>query len=232
MKKENIAPDCERGDDLISFLYGEADEPEAEFEEHLQHCSGCKAELASFGQLRASIGSWRREALAGFASGRTPIETMRKRSAVAALREFFHLAPLWMKGALAFVNLLFCLFAVLTMDRLRTEQQPVATADGKKDAVYTLQDVDRIVKQALEQQRSVSPASHQPAPEQDSDVAAGPKPRKNPINRIVGRSTQLALAGSRRPLSKSEREQLAADLRLITPGDEEGLDLLGDRINQ
>jgi len=33
-------------------------------------------------------------------------------------------------------------------------------------------------------------------------------------------------------LSRSEREQLAADLRLITPGDEEGLDLLGDRINQ
>ena len=230
MKTEKIAPICERGDDLISFLYGEADEPEArEFEEHLQHCSGCKAELASFGQLRTSIGSWKQEALAGFASGRTSIETVRKRSAVAALRKFFDLAPLWMKGALAFASVLFCLFAVVAMSRLRMEQRPPETAGRKKDAVYTPQDVDRIVKQALEQQRSVLPVTPQ-ATGQDSAVAAGPKPQRNPSNRIGGRSLQLA--GSRRPLSRSEREQLAADLRLITPGDEEGLDLLGDRINQ
>lgn len=42
----------------------------------------------------------------------------------------------------------------------------------------------------------------------------------------------MQLAGNRRPLSKSEREQLAADLRLITPDDEEDFDLFGDRINR
>jgi hypothetical protein len=65
-------------------------------------------------------------------------------------------------------------------------------------------------------------------PEQNSAVVAGPKPQKNSISRIGGRS----VAGSRGPFSKSEREQLAADLRLIAPGDEEGPELLGDRINQ
>jgi anti-sigma factor RsiW len=229
MKTENIAPVCECADDLISFLYGEADEREArKFEEHLQHCSSCKAELASFGQLRTSIGSWKREALAGFAFGRTSIETARKRSAVAAFREFFELAPLWTKGVLAFATVLFCLLAVLAMGRLRMEQRPAVTAGGKKDAAYTPQDVERIVKQALEEQKAVSPDSHRAEPEQNSAVAAGPKLQKSPINRIGGRS----VAGSRRPLSKSEREQLAADLRLIAPGDEEGLDLLGDQINQ
>ena len=228
MKTENIAPVCERGDELIAFLYGEADQGEArKFEEHMEHCSSCKAEFASFGQLRSSIGSWKQEALAGFSFGRTSIETARKRSAVAAFKEFFELAPLWMKGALAFATVLFCLLAVLAMGRLRIEKRPVETAGGQKDAVYTPQDVERIVKQALEEQRPVSPDSHRAEPEQNSAVAAGPKLQKNPINRIGGRS----VAG-RRPLSKSEREQLAADLRLIAPGDEEGLDLLGDRINQ
>jgi anti-sigma factor RsiW len=229
MKTENIAPVCECGDDLISFLYGEADEREArKFEEHLQHCSSCKADLASFGQLRTSIGSWKQEALAGFAFGRTSIEIARKRSAVAAFREFFELAPLWTKGVLAFASVFLCLLAVLAMGKLRMEQRPVVTAGGKKDAVYTPQEVERIVKQALEQQKSVSPDSHRVEPEQNSAVVAGPKPQKNSISRIGGRS----VAGSRGPFSKSEREQLAADLRLIAPGDEEGPELLEDRINQ
>jgi len=37
---------------------------------------------------------------------------------------------------------------------------------------------------------------------------------------------------ARRPLSKTEREQLAADLRLISVKSESDLDLLDDRINQ
>jgi hypothetical protein len=35
---------------------------------------------------------------------------------------------------------------------------------------------------------------------------------------------------NRRPLSRAEREQLAADLRLLSTDDD--LDLLGDRINE
>jgi hypothetical protein len=37
---------------------------------------------------------------------------------------------------------------------------------------------------------------------------------------------------ARRPLSKTEREQLAADLRLVTAANESELDLLDDGINQ
>ena len=37
---------------------------------------------------------------------------------------------------------------------------------------------------------------------------------------------------SRRPLSRAEREQLAAELRLLSNDDDAGLTLLGDRINQ
>ena len=37
---------------------------------------------------------------------------------------------------------------------------------------------------------------------------------------------------TRRPLSRQEREQLAADLRLMPEDEEADLDLLGDRLNQ
>lgn len=226
MKSITIAPTCGRENDLISFLYGEAGESETlDFEKHLQHCSACKSEIASFGQLRGSIGAWKQEALSGFAPAQrpSPFEGSRKRSALAALREFFDLSPLWLKGAVAFATVLFCLFAVLAMGRFRTEPAPTLTA-GKGEAIYSRQDVERMLKEAIEQKAVL------PRPEQTQDLAAQQKVLRNPGTRVRGRSMQLA--GSRRPLSRSEREQLAADLRLITPGDEDGLDLLGDRINR
>ena len=38
---------CERGNDLIEFLYGEIDERATrDFERHLLNCADCKSELA------------------------------------------------------------------------------------------------------------------------------------------------------------------------------------------
>jgi hypothetical protein len=57
------------------------------------------------------------------------------------------------------------------------------------------------------------------------NVAVKPaKAKKSP-------SSQTNQSG-RRPLSRSEREQLAADLRLLAADDDSPLQLLGDRINQ
>src|ERR1700737_1380706 len=145
MKSITIAPTCGRENDLISFLYGEAGESEAhDFEKHLQHCNVCKSEIASFGRLRGSIGAWKQEALTGFAAAQRPsqFEASRKRSALAALGEFFDLSPLCLKGAVAFATVLFFLFAVLAMGRLRTEPAPPLTA-AKGDAIYSKQDVER-----------------------------------------------------------------------------------------
>src|SRR6266850_1800304 len=145
--KTDIAPACERGEELISFLYGEADEREAQlFAAHLQTCSACKSEFAAFGQLRESIGSWKQEALSGFVSAKTaaPNERGRDRSALAALQEFFALAPLWMRGAVAFATVLFCLLAVLVM----VEQPPTHTANHE-GAIYSQQEMDRNDKKEM-----------------------------------------------------------------------------------
>src|SRR4051794_37281187 len=98
MKERDHSPRCERAMDLIAFSYNEADEQEArDFQLHLRECNTCREEAESFGVVRESIGAWRDEALAGFVSTPVATKTARK-SALAALRQFFDLSPLWLKG--------------------------------------------------------------------------------------------------------------------------------------
>jgi len=208
-------PDCERASDLIAFLYNEADERERrDFQLHLNECSTCRDEVASFGVVRESITAWRDEALAGFVS--RPIETTRK-SALAALRQFFDLSPLWLKGATAFAALTFCVLAVLVFVKLPNNKVEVASTPTKSETHYTQADVNRIVAEALAKQEK-------PAVESTPLIVESPKPKK------VRNAAEFAK--SRRPLSKAEREQLAAELRLLSTDDEATLHLLGDRINQ
>jgi len=195
----------------MAFIYNEMNASEArEFESHLQECAACREEGASFGVVRESIVAWRDEVLTGFVpSTATPA----RRSAIAAFRQFFGLSPLWLKGAAAFAVLTFCVLAGLAYVNLKKEP-PMA------GAVYTQQDVDRLVNEALAKQTPVETRT-------DSSAAVALKP---PTSRPKKSMKQPAAAGNRRPLSRAEREQLAADLRLLPTDDD--LELFGDRINQ
>ena len=198
----------------MAFIYKEMDASESrEFESHLHLCANCREEAASFGVVRESIVAWRDEVLTGFVpSAATPT----KRSAIAAFRQFFDLSPLWLKGAAAFAVLTFCVLAGLLYVNLKNE--PKMTG-----AVYTQQDVDRLVKEAVAQQQQKTTPVEKPS---DSTVATLNPPASEPKKTIK----QPAAAKNRRPLSRAEREQLAADLRLLPTDDD--LDLLSDRINQ
>jgi hypothetical protein len=209
-------PDCERASDLIAFLYNEGDERERrDFQFHLNECSTCREEVASFGLVRESIIEWRDEALAGFVSQPVATKTTSK-SALAALRQFFDLSPLWLKGATAFAVVAFCVLAAFAFVKLQDDPVPPSPTA----VVYTQDDVNRIVKEALAQKESTPVVSRQTA------VVESPKPKKS------RQSTANQFAKSRRPLSRAEREQLAADLRLLSTDDDAPLQLLGDRINQ
>lgn len=212
------SPGCERAPDLIAFLYGEADEREArDFQLHLQKCSSCREEVASFGDVRESITAWRDEALAGFVS--TPVTAPKTKSALAALRQFFDLSPLWLKGATALAAVMFCVLAGLAL--FKSNREPVISKNP--DAVYTQQDVNQAVKEALALQARVQPPVETPSPKNVAVNSPKPKPKSS-------QATQSAR--SQRPLSKTEREQLAAELRLLSSDDDATLHLLGDRINQ
>ena len=214
----NNSPNCERASDLIAFLYNEASESETrDFELHLKECGACRSELESFGVVRESITAWRDEALSGFVS--TPlVSPVRKKSAIAALREFLDLSPLWLKGATGFAVVAFCILAVLAVNR--AQRSTAGPITKETNAVYTQADVDRAVKEALAKQQS--PVQPESVPAESGVVVHSPKPKR----------TTPQVAKSRRPLTRAEREQLAAALRLLSDDDEDGLNLLGDRINR
>ena len=234
MKIEAIG--CGREADLLGFLYGELNEREANaFERHLDACDTCNSELAAFGTVRESVVAWRNESLRsiGFPTHTTDSSAnsaaRSKRSAVTALREFFNLSPLWLKGAAAFAAILFCVLAVLSLAYLRHQRAPavVVTPEATNSSPQELKAlVDQRVQEELKRIRN----SNETLP--DSKVAENVS---SPKKRIANRSTDVALSTSsrkeRRPLSKTEREQLAADLRLTSANDSD-LDLLDDRINQ
>jgi anti-sigma factor RsiW len=213
MNERHNSPACERNSDLIAFLYGEAGEHEVrDFQLHLQQCRSCREEVASLDIVRESITAWRDEALAGFVSPVAP--QPQPKSALAALRQFFDLSPLWLKGATALAAVTFCVLVGLVS--LRGDRVPPTIANS--GAVYTAQDVERMVKEAIAQQASVKPPE-ETAPE--IKVVKSPKPPKAKSSSVASR-----------PLSKAEREQLAAELRLLSSDDDETLHLLGDRINR
>ena len=212
-------PDCERASDLIAFIYNEADERERrDFQLHLNECTTCREEVASFGVVRESITTWRDEALAGFVSQPVATKAPRK-SALAALRQFFDLSPLWLKGATAFAVVAFCVLAVMAFVNMRSKNVEIASTAGSPETLYTKKDVERLVNEALAKQEKPKP----PAPLINVE---SPKPKKSQ------QPATNQFAKSRQPLSKAEREQLAADLRLLSTGDDESLNLIGDRINQ
>ena len=238
--KEVNAPHCGREDALIAFLYGELDEVESQiFRRHLQNCNTCSDELAHFQDVRESVVAWRNESIGVLSPSPATVAVselkVEKRSAVSALRQFFNLSPLWMKGAVAFASILFCLFAAIAIARLRQAPPPVivvnnpATADQINAQVerQVQSEVDRRVKEEIERLKNA--AEPRPGSTLVSDKVAPKSQRQAPSHAsLASNSNQKA----RRPLSKTEREQLAADLRLITAVNEAEFDLLDDGINQ
>lgn len=138
---------CARAADLVTYLYDEASEGEARsFERHLKTCASCAAELRAFKEVNASIRLWRQESL-GFDPVRAlaPSEVrqgemaadvasmpMRKRSAIAALREFFAFSPTWMRAATGFASLLICVLIVLAIahTEVRWNDQGISFSTG------------------------------------------------------------------------------------------------------
>ena len=224
MMKETDDSTCERAGDLVSVLYGEATEREQrEFELHLQQCGNCREEFAAFAQVREAIGEWRAEALNGFVSSPV-VAAPRRKSALAALRQFFDLSPLWMKGAVGFAAVMFCVLAVLVWGRFSPTPRETQVARGNPAAVYTKEDVDRAIADALANQQAVAPKDHeQPVVETAKPMvvvsSSGLK------SSTVAKSQATRAPHERRPFSRAEREQLAAELRLLSSADESELDL-------
>lgn len=234
MKENNERPVCHRAEDLVTYLYNEAGEAEAlDFANHVETCDACRAELAVFTQVHESILLWRQEALGSAFSTAVlpapaiteaspnspqPVEPEPRLSALGALRKFFIVSPLWLRAATAFAALMFCVLAILAISRFGNRPAQLGINRPNNDA-YSKEQFDAAVanevKRKMEELKSknlsVSP---------NSTATADKSKDKN-------RQSQLAM--NRTPpkvrphgLTRQEREQLAADLRLI-PRDEDDL---------
>jgi hypothetical protein len=233
MRQRSSARRCNRENDLIAFLYGEVNEREGEeFERHLRTCSECESEFNAFKPIRESTIAWRNEALRLF-SEIAPFEAQasvpRKQSAMTSFREFFNLSPLWLKGAVAFASIAFCVFGSLAlMSLLNRGNGPLVSNEQK---LYTQAELNKKIDEAV-QLKVNELASQKASKPQTAIVDNGLKTAST----VVGPNRRSALPASAktlsRPLTRTEREQLAVDLRLISPKDEMTLDLIGDRINQ
>jgi len=227
MRDINERPACHRAEDLVTYLYGEASEADAlDFRNHLKQCDACRSEFAVFNQVHDWILLWRNEALGtSFNQAVVPSEATiastqvarheRKLSALQALREFFSVSPLWLRGATAFAGLVLCVLVVLAVSRSWQRPAPVVTTTGEPK-IFTKSDFDvAVAREVKNQTDKMQQASSQQA---------------NPLATVQTASRRNEVASvhpSGKPrvkaLTRQEREQLAADLRLIPGADDEEL---------
>jgi anti-sigma factor RsiW len=162
MEETNGTKVCSRAGDLVSYLYGEAAPGEAkDFEAHMRSCDSCRAELATFGDVREAVGVWRQQALGSFAtpafaagaaqSAVPNVARKRVRSAAAALREFFTLSPSWMRAATAAAALLFCALSVIAVAYFLQKPQTVVVSTPANSG-YTEKEVETMIAKALREQ--------------------------------------------------------------------------------
>ncbi len=217
---------CGREEDLVGFLYGELDQSEMQaFRMHMEGCASCNSEAASFGNIRQSVIAWRDESLGVLHSHCNVYLPVPRHSASAALREFFNLSPVWMKAAVGFASVLFCVFAVLAVSGLREPPAPIVVNSGdQKSSTQEINEmVERRVREELTRLRESNTAGVAPDELRPVNVSTNDRTK---------RVTKTIQNDARRPLTRVEREQLAADLRLIAGSDDIELQLLSDTINQ
>ena len=231
MRTMNERPVCHRSEDLVTYLYNEASAAEAQdFANHVETCEACRAEFAVFSQVHESILLWRNEALGSAFNPATQtvpvlaeattdsrqfVRHERKLPALAALREFFSVSPLWLRGATAVAALLLCVLAVLTVSRLSQTSNQVANIDPQLK--YSQQDLDKAVQKGIDDKFAMLNRDNPP-----KKVDAMPSDKA----KVVKGRTQLAVNSAQpraRRLTRAEREQLSADLRLTPGRDEEEL---------
>jgi hypothetical protein len=155
MNSEKNGNSCERKEDLVTYLYGEAPATErASFESHLDYCDACRDELTAFGRVRRDLGAWQLGQVAG-------PEIVLRRSRLDLLRELVGMFPVWVRGA-AFIGaaaavLLVSLSIAGTKVSLKDGEVAVSfgrTGNGAQPAqTVSSEEVSRMVQNAVAEER-------------------------------------------------------------------------------
>jgi len=232
MNNFNDRPVCHRADDMIGFLYGEGTKADAaDFNDHMVDCASCQAEFALLTSARQAMSQWRSEVLssawvtspaaASYQTQTTNVAASKRVSALTAIREFFTISPLWLRGAMAVAVVLFCLIAGLFAARMLGAPEQMYTQDEVNARVQRqLDDLKKQSEQAVVKPETVGTR------ETGENATPPIVPMFLPKSSVVKTATKKT---SRPSLSREERQQLAADLRLETTAtDDDALSFLLD----
>jgi hypothetical protein len=135
---------CDRTEELISYLYGEMDRLSANsFEDHIKGCACCSEEIGSLQSAREAISYSISDARNSFVP--QPLTFDRRiekrpgsdwRLALAAAKDYFALAPVWLRAAT--VAPVLCLIALSMLLLLRTDRQlDTAQNEAKTSSVQS-----------------------------------------------------------------------------------------------
>jgi anti-sigma factor RsiW len=253
MHETTNAPTCAHADELVTYLYGEASEIEAQaFENHMQRCAACRTELMAFGEVRQSVGAWRAESLGAFAPSVLATTTLAslplhqtvkparasQRSFFDALRDFLTLSPISTRGAVAFASVLLCALIVFAVARF-SETPKMASVVKSAQANYSQQSVEAVAKidgQDNEAGFSKVSNSDDGSTIPSATIASTGKTEKIK-SRNVNASSSITIANNKprkrfaQPFSREERQQLAEVFQLNGVHDDEDLPSLSDLVN-
>ncbi|HVG34648.1 MAG TPA: zf-HC2 domain-containing protein [Pyrinomonadaceae bacterium] len=238
---------CTRAEDLVAYLYNEASEGEAlDFERHTESCASCKAELAAFRQVRSNIAEWRSHAL-GLAETSDLVNEIapaaqrsesqaRKPSALAALREFFALSPVWLRAATGLTSLAICALILFAVARIAEGPRvvfvekavPVGPTQADVDAMVDKRVREELAARNNREEMKASPIAVQ-VNEQSSPALAESRGRSSSAQRRAGAQSRRKTPA---PASTEEYEELARDLQLVPTRDEDDLPRLIDLIDE
>lgn len=215
---------CARAEDLVTYLYNEATQDEAkDFEAHIRQCASCSTELAAFGDVREAIGEWRQQSLGSLAAPAfeangarafaPDVAPARRRSGLAALREFFALSPTWMRAATAVVAVAFCALAAIAVAYFVRQPQTVLVEKPVKTG-YSKEEVEAQIAAALKKQNEV-PVKEEaalPSPEH-VELAGNERPKAQPqSNRHTSGSSQVANNSRKQPSAPRTRVRPSVEL--------------------
>lgn len=236
MQNGNERPMCHRAEDLVTYLYGEATAEEArDFTAHMQQCDACRGEFNVFNHVHESIVKWRNEALGPIASvvpaqenisvvGPEIVQHGRRLPALAALREFFSVSPLWLRGATAFAGLLLCALLIFAVSRMWRQPTLKSGDEAKYSERQLRQEVEKRVAEQITKFNQTE-AQHSTSPKVKETPAQAPPTQ-------VAEHPNRTHAQPRNRLTRDERVQLAADLGLIQGREDEMPFVLPDEPNQ
>jgi hypothetical protein len=254
VRPNGLPPQCARAEELVAYLYDEATENEARsFGEHLRACASCRDELAAFGVVRAGVREWRNEAfgltpsLAFEAAGATLAsvarETPRKRSALAALREFFTLSPAWLQVGSVAAALLICALAALTFARteVRWDENGLAFQTGVRERIVrqpvevrvpgvpSQEQIDALVAEGVKREMAALKIEQSEAAEVKASTDAKPSTVAPP--RVVEAKVRTQPGGKQTQRVAPRRPEVAG-VNQLYDRDEENLPRLSDLLNE